>query len=387
MLGRVGNGGRDVRILICMTHLCPWSMSTAATLQSLDHEVHVFDFEDVPEVGSVSGKVAGVVADFERFRRDQVSAVHLARPPVPGKMRYALYARRFARLARDLRADMVLTLYGGGYTLMAYWSGVRPYCAYVVGSDVLLAGRWVRRINRATLAGASRVFANGGYLAACAREQAPRASVVPLLLGVDTRLFHRAEPRPGPVQIVCTRGFAAVYDNAAILRAVARFPEDAPDFRLVFTSGGELLEEAQGLAAQILRPALREKVAFWGGVPYARLVEALHDSAVYVSTSRSDGTATSLLEALACGLYPVLSDIPQNREWVDPAAGNGRLVPLDDDVALSQALLHAVRTAGEGGRHAAANRAQVEARGDAESNRRVLARMLEEARAEWEARR
>lgn len=368
-----------MRLLVCMTHLCPWSQQIASSLQSFGHEVHIFDFDRVSGAGLVSDKVPGLVSDFERFR-SQVSAIHLTHARIEGKLRYVLHARRFARLAREIRADMVLTLYGGGLALMAYLSGVRPYCVYVVGSDILLAGTAVRRVNRATLAAASRVFANGGYLAAKAREQAPTAAIEPLLIGVDTRSFHIAGPPQGPVRLICTRGFQALYNNRAIVRAVARLPEDVPEFRLVFTSSGETLDQARALADELLRPALRERVEFWGGVSYDRLVEGLHGSQVFVSVSRSDGTATSLLEALACGLYPVLSDLPQNREWVNPEAGNGRLVPLDDDEALTGALLHAVRTAGEGGRHARANRASVETRADAETNRRVLADLLEEAR-------
>src|SRR4029079_13645664 len=37
---------------------------------------------------------------------------------------------------------------------------------------------------------------------------------------------------------------------------------------------------------------------------------------VYVSASRSDSTSQSLLEAMAAGALPVVSDIPGNREWV-----------------------------------------------------------------------
>ena len=37
---------------------------------------------------------------------------------------------------------------------------------------------------------------------------------------------------------------------------------------------------------------------------------------VYVSLAESDGTSIALLEALALGAVPVLSDIPANRAWV-----------------------------------------------------------------------
>ncbi|HBL22529.1 MAG TPA: hypothetical protein DDZ40_00235 [Deltaproteobacteria bacterium] len=371
-----------MRLLICMPHYSPWAQHLAVMLQSFGHEVHIFDFVDTSNSGYVNSKISGIVSDFERFKT-QVSGIHLACPPLKSKLWYALYVRRFARLAREIQAEMVLTLYGGWFALLAYLSGVRPYCVYVVGSDILLSGPVKRRINRVTLKAASRVFANGEYLAAKAQKQAPRAWIEPLLIGINTRAFQLASPPSGPVQLICTRGFQPIYNNEAILRAVARFPSEAPEFRLVFTSGGEGIRGASSLADKLIRPDLRGRIEFWGGVSYARIVEGLHNSHVFVSLSRSDGTATSLLEALACGLYPVLSDIPQNREWVSEEAANGRLVTLDDDAQLADALLYAIRISCEGRRHAELNRALVHARADAEANQRRLAKALEVARASF----
>ena len=66
---------------------------------------------------------------------------------------------------------------------------------------------------------------------------------------------------------------------------------------------------------------------------------------IYVSTARSDTTSVSLLEAMACGLFPVVTDIPANREWIDDGH-NGRLFPAGDAAALGQALVGAWSEAG-----------------------------------------
>lgn len=365
-----------MKILICMTHLCPWSRPMAAMLQSFGHEVHVFDFADDLEKGYLSSENAGIASDFDEFR-SQVAGVHLSHPPAKNQLRYVLYARKFRRLAEALGVDMTLTLYGGGFALMAYLSGFRPYSVYAVGSDVLLANGLTRRINRRTLTGASEVFVNGEYLAVRAREQAPEARIRPLLIGVDIRLFHRAAPPSIPVRFICARGFQDVYNNEAILRALSRLPENAPEFQVVFTSGGSRLPNAVALADRLLTPAMRRRVEFWGGVSYARILDGLHGSHAYISMSRSDGTATSLLEALACGVYPIISDIPQNREWVFPDKRNGALVPLDDDQALSEAILSVLRDPAVCAVSSEFNRAQVRERGDADTNRRELSRALE----------
>ena len=72
------------------------------------------------------------------------------------------------------------------------------------------------------------------------------------------------------------------------------------------------------------------------------MLEALHSGSCYISASLSDGTANSLLEAMAAGLFPIVSDIPANREWIADGE-NGMLFPPGDHMALARCLERACR--------------------------------------------
>ena len=78
------------------------------------------------------------------------------------------------------------------------------------------------------------------------------------------------------------------------------------------------------------------KIKLVGRVPNAGLPVYLNASDVYISTSLSDGTSLSLLEAMACGLGLVVSDVPAIKEWVGP--GNGIMIPRKDSDAVASAL-------------------------------------------------
>jgi glycosyltransferase involved in cell wall biosynthesis len=56
----------------------------------------------------------------------------------------------------------------------------------------------------------------------------------------------------------------------------------------------------------------------------------------------SDTTSVSLLEAMACGLFPVVSDIPANREWIEDNK-NGALVSPRDTDRLGKAIVEVWR--------------------------------------------
>jgi len=369
-----------MRLLVIMATHSPWSQSVATSLTALGHEVHVVDVEKGPRGGIGSPTIAGIRDDYKRFQGN-VAGVHNLTSPVGGPMRHVWAVPQLRQLSRRLGTDMLLTLYGGGFGLLAYLSGIRPYCIYVVGSDVLFATALARQINQRTFRAADHVFANGRYLAERTRAQAPGARVTALLIGVDTGQFTPADFSKRPVQIICTRGFEPVYNSGAIVRALALLPVGLPEYRMIFTSAGGLLPEARALADRLLPPATRGRVKLFGGIPYAAILQALSLSHIFISMSRSDGTATSLLEALGTGLYPVLSDIPQNREWIDPGVGNGRLVPLDDDAALAGALADCITQVDRLAKYSEENRRMVLDRADAERTRLALSTALEEAHA------
>lgn len=64
----------------------------------------------------------------------------------------------------------------------------------------------------------------------------------------------------------------------------------------------------------------------------------LNASDVYVSTSLSDGTPSSLLEAITCKLPPVVNAIPGNEEWIIDGK-DGVLFPCKNSVSLAHKLL------------------------------------------------
>jgi glycosyltransferase involved in cell wall biosynthesis len=82
-------------------------------------------------------------------------------------------------------------------------------------------------------------------------------------------------------------------------------------------------------------------VTFLGPLPPDALKQPLSAADVFVLATRNEGWANVFLEAMACGLPVVTTDVGGNREVVnDP--GLGMIVPFGDSAALEQALREAL---------------------------------------------
>jgi len=89
-------------------------------------------------------------------------------------------------------------------------------------------------------------------------------------------------------------------------------------------------------------PALRTRVHLMGSVPHARVELLMRAADVFVLGSHWEGSGYALIEALACGLPPVVTDIPPFRSLI----GNGdigRLWPCADAHRLAEALTNIAR--------------------------------------------
>ena len=98
-----------------------------------------------------------------------------------------------------------------------------------------------------------------------------------------------------------------------------------------------------GSQASLLREifdhgGVMEKVYFPGQVSQSELPRYYQMADLYISASHIDGSSVSLMEALACGRPVIVTDIPSNREWVEPEV-NGWLFNDGDNDDLAEKIL------------------------------------------------
>lgn len=325
-----------MRLAVLTATAAPWAPGVLEAMVEAGLQVKLLLFDTFRPAGYTDPVAAGLLSRFEALR-PQLLGLERLQGRLPGLAQYLGLARDLRRVCRD--TDLLLTLYGGGFGYAAMTSGVRPYAIYASGSDVYRVKGASRKLSRKAFEGACIVPANGQGITQAAKVLAPGANVVCHLKGIDTRKFTPGVVPEGPVRVVCSRGWLPVYDNETILKALAAMPELGVEWTMDFLAGGPGLADARAWAKAHLPAKTLQRVTFHGGVSSEEIISRFTTSAVFVTMSHSDSTSTALLEALASGLYPIMSDIDATRPWAE----GGRLVPVGDHASLALALAEAIK--------------------------------------------
>jgi glycosyltransferase involved in cell wall biosynthesis len=165
--------------------------------------------------------------------------------------------------------------------------------------------------------------------------------------GVDTGKFH-------PVDRLAAREQLGIANDVPVLisvgglverkgfhRVIACLPaliEQYPALQLLIVGGASAEGDMRAELEQLIETLrLRNHVRFLGILPAASLKWPLSAADVFVLSTRNEGWANVFLEAMACGLPVIATDVGGNAEVVCRAE-LGSIVPFDEPVALGEAL-------------------------------------------------
>ncbi len=101
-------------------------------------------------------------------------------------------------------------------------------------------------------------------------------------------------------------------DPLTALAAVALAARNLPDLHLWCCYGVDVME-AEVRARIAADPVLRERVHLLGRVPHEQVEQLCRAADIFFSTSLAEGSGYALLESLACGTPPVVTDLPPTR--------------------------------------------------------------------------
>lgn len=128
--------------------------------------------------------------------------------------------------------------------------------------------------------------------------------------------------------ILCLRSWEPQYGVVLLVKAFIEASQKDQNLRLLLLGNGS----CSGIINRYLSDANLNNKVYLGGVKSLGDLPSFYCTAdLYVSPSHVDGSSVSLLEAMACEIPSLVSDIPTNREWITEGVEGWQF--RDNDIA------------------------------------------------------
>jgi glycosyltransferase involved in cell wall biosynthesis len=194
------------------------------------------------------------------------------------------------------------------------------------------ARRWVAP----SLARTDAVIVPSGFLEAVFGRHGFATQVVPNIVNLERFSAARdADPGARGPRLLVARNLESIYDNATALRTLVLVRRQQPDATLVIAGSGPLRAELERLGTEL---GIADAVTFTGRVDNAGMAALYRQADVMLNCSLVDNMPNSVLEALACGVPVVSTDVGGVPYLVEDGR-TALLVPPGAPQAMAQAVL------------------------------------------------
>ncbi|MEZ5571770.1 MAG: glycosyltransferase family 4 protein [Halioglobus sp.] len=269
------------------------------------------------------------------------------RPAVMGKVkglravvRLLPYLWRIWRLAG--RADVIHLMANSGWSWQLFaapviwigWVRRTPVIVNYRGGEarqyLQASAAWVKPSMRK----AASIVVPSGFLRDVFKEFELPAMIISNIIDLDTFYPALEPPSEAPFTLVITRNLESIYGIDTAIQALAVVRQTIAHVQLKIAGNGPLAGKLKQLVDEL---GLSDNVVFLGRLDRGEIVALYHSAHAMLNPSRVDNMPNSILEALACGL-PVISTNVGGVPYIVEDTRTALLVPPDDVQSMAQAI-------------------------------------------------
>ncbi len=238
-----------------------------------------------------------------------------------GKLKYIAAIPRIREVEEFFSPDLVFSHFIPNYGLIGKFLRTGRKVLAVWGSDLL---RWTfktplhRLLSSSILSSYDFVVVDARFMREILEKlgvNPERIRVIPFGVPQKVRLSNLVDLPKSPLRFVSLRRHERDFNHGEILKFLKMLSRDF-EIEVIYLQGGSETERIGKTARDLLL-----NPRFLGNLRYEDYLNVLRGSHFCISIPHRDGLSVSLLEAMASGCVPIVSDIPANREWVDGESG------------------------------------------------------------------
>jgi len=275
-----------------------------------------------------------------------------------GYINFISKMRQTKKLVNKINPDILHAHYVFGYGTFAAYTNFHPFVLSAWGSDILIdpkKSKVIKFLVKYSLDKADLITADGENTI----DEIKKFNVDPQKIHciyhgvdpfqfspsrIDEKLQKKYEISDSPI-IISIRNLKTIYDIDTLIQSVPLVLKDFPKAKFIIAGDAGDVSNVNKNYKDHLKDLSKslgvfDNIRFVGKIPHDQLPYYLTASNVYVSTSVSDGgIAISTLEAMACGLAPIVTDVGDNKKWIKDGE-NGFIIPIKDPKILAEKIIY-----------------------------------------------
>jgi glycosyltransferase involved in cell wall biosynthesis len=157
--------------------------------------------------------------------------------------------------------------------------------------------------------------------------------------GIDLNRYyftdHFSIKKDFELRAIVTRALASDYNHHIIIQAVAELKKMGVELHLDIIGDGPLKDYLISLSKEL---NVDDRVHFLGRIPNDDLPEYLSKCPLYISVPITEGASSSLMEAMAAGCFPIVTNLPGNKSFIQKER-NGFLVEVGAVSSLVEGIV------------------------------------------------
>lgn len=244
-------------------------------------------------------------------------------------------------IVKKFNADMVIAERTTSYGFLAALTGIKPIAIAQQGITDLWPSKSILFIFKKMLQDyafkkADLIHAWGNVMAQHMKESNVDMSKVMILpKGINLDFFEFMNSSDEKfINAIVTRSLQPEYNHSIIFKAFSIIKQKEIPFKLTIIGDGIELQRLKTLAKEL---NIENEVVFVGRVDNKDIPKYLQKSNFYISMPITEGVSSSLFEAMACGSFPIVSDLPGNSCWITQKV-NGILVSSKNEFKLAEEI-------------------------------------------------
>ena len=271
-----------------------------------------------------------------------VNMIHIKSIFKKYKLKYIFSIKKVRKIVKNIKPDLLIGYRPPSYGFLAACTGFHPLVIALQGQHQVYPPDSIIKIIFAKYA-----FQKADLINSWAEHMSSdliRFKVNPKKLRTYPRgvlipenSFNKKRVCNNDFTLLSTRGLNPGYNHEQIILSLPSVIKYVEKVRYLIAGDGKEKKKLKTLVQDL---GIEKHVKFLGNIQYKEIINLLKITDVMISAVPTDGVSSSLLEAMAYGAFPIVTDNIANRLWIEDGE-NGILFPLGNIEILANKIIQA----------------------------------------------